>query len=75
MTAAVPRRRKPAKKETQRMEAARACAQHLADLRRAHKGPPPDVPVRSTSIPRRVSPIPDASWCTSPAQLCAELAE
>jgi hypothetical protein len=24
---------------------------------------------------RLVCPIPDASWCTSPAQLCAELAE
>jgi hypothetical protein len=75
MTAAVPPRRKPAKKETPRMEAVRACAQHLADLRRAHRRPPPDVPVRSTSTPRLVSPIPDASWCTSPAQLCAELAE
>ncbi len=69
-----PRRRR-ARIETARMEAARASAAHLADLRRAHGRPPPDVPLPSRLAVRLVCPIPDASWCTSPAQLCAELAE
>ena len=68
-------RRKPPRTETERGEAKRACAKHLKDLRRAHRTPPADVAVRSTATPRLVAPIPDASWCTSPAQLCAELAE
>ena len=68
-------RRKRAKTETARMEAARASAAHLADLRRAHGRPPPDVSLPSRLAVRLVCPVPDASWCTSPAQLCAELAE
>ena len=67
--------RKPAYWETQRAKAIRACGDHLRDLRRAHIAPPPDVPVRPVAVVRMVAPIPDASWCTSPAQLCAELAE
>ncbi len=75
MTAAVSRRRKPAKTDTERAEAIRASAAHLADLRRAHGAAPPDVPLPSLATVRLVCPVPDASWCTSPAQLCAELAE
>ena len=75
MTAAVSRRRKPAKTDTERAEAIRASAAHLADLRRAHRTAPPDVRLPSRDAVRLVCPIPDASWCTSPAQLCAELAE
>ncbi len=75
MTATVPTRRKPAKTETARAEAIRASAAHLADLRRAYGKPLPDVPLSGLSIVRLVCPIPDASWCSSPAQLCAELAE
>ncbi|MGO9420739.1 hypothetical protein [Roseiarcus sp.] len=75
MTANVSPPRKKAKIETERMEAIRASAAHLADLRRAHGRPPPDVPLPSRLAVRLVCPVPDASWCTSPAQLCAELAE
>lgn len=67
--------RKPPEIDTARQQAIRRCARHLRDLRREHAGPPEDVPVRSDPIPRLVSPVPSASWCTSPAQLCSELAE
>ena len=70
------RRKKPkSSADTAREKSARACAKHLADLKRAHLRPPADVPLPSRSVIRLVSPVPDASWCTSPAQLCAELAE
>ncbi len=75
MTKAKSPRRRRAKIDTARMEAVRASAAHLADLRRAHGRPPPDVPLPSRLAVRLVCPVPDASWCTSPAQLCAELAE
>ena len=67
--------RKPAKTDTERAEAKRASAAHLADLRRAHGSPPLNVHLRSRAAVRLVCPIPDASWCSSPAQMCAELAE
>ena len=73
MTASIPGRKKKA--DTARIRSIRACARHLRDLKRAHGGPPKDVPVRTTSTPRVISPVPDRSYCTSPAQLCAELAE
>jgi hypothetical protein len=69
------RKKKKSCKDTAREKSARACAKHLADLKRAHGDPPPDVLLPSRSVVRLVSPVPDASWCTSPAQLCAELAE
>jgi hypothetical protein len=75
MTATVPPRRKPPKIDTERAETMGACARHLKDLKRAHVRPPPDVRVRMTSTPRLISPVPEASYCTSPAALCAELAE
>ena len=75
MTANGPRRRKPAKIETERAEAIRASAAHLDDLRRAHGRPPPGVALPSRLAVRLVCPIPSASWCSSPAQMCAELAE
>jgi len=68
-------RRKPPKIDTERAEAAKACAGHLKDLKRLHGRPPADVAIRPVAIPKFVNPIPSASWCTSPAQLCAELAE
>ncbi len=74
MTESVPPRRKP-KTDTARAQATGACARHLRDLKRAHGGPPRDVRVPRTSTPRLISPVPDRSYCTSPAQLCAELAE
>ena len=67
--------RKPPRTDTERTELIRASARHLRDLRREHGRPPADVPVPSNPIPRLVSPVPAGSWCTSPAQLCAELAE
>jgi hypothetical protein len=74
MTASLPRRRPP-KVDTERAAAKRACARHLKDLRRAHAGPPADVKVNSRGIPKLVPPILEQSYCTSPAALCAELAE
>lgn len=67
-------RRKP-KPDTTRQKAARASANHLKDLKRAHGGPPSDVEVRERSAVRFVVPVPERSWCTSPAELCAELGE
>lgn len=67
--------RKPHDPNTAKKQATRRCARHLSDLKREHGKPPADVPLRSNPIPRLISPVPSASWCTSPAQLCAELAE
>jgi hypothetical protein len=75
MTTSPPRRRRPPKVDTARAEAIRSSARHLKDLQRAHKGPPPDVRVNMRGIPRLVPPILEQSYCTSPAALCAELAE
>ncbi len=75
MTATVSPRRRLARTETERMEAIAASAAHLDDLFRAHGRPPPDVPLPSRLAVRLVCPIPDASWCSSPARMCAELAE
>ena len=48
-----------------------ASAAHLADLRRANpKGPPADVAVRPTSVPRRAFAA-LGSLVSSPASLCA----
>jgi hypothetical protein len=66
-------RRRPPKTETERQEA--ACAAHLGDLQRAHGRPPADVDLASVAIPQRLTGEPVASYCTSPAQLCAELAQ
>jgi hypothetical protein len=73
MTKSAPRRRPP-RVETEWAELKRACARHLNDLRRAHAEPPADVAVRS-GIPRFVTPIPDSSFCTSPALLCTEITD
>jgi hypothetical protein len=74
MSTSVPRRRKP-KTDTARQKSVRACAEHLTDLKRAHGRPPADVQVPKRSAVRLVIPPPDGSYCTSPAQLCAELGE
>src|SRR5208283_5332205 len=74
MSAPVQRRRPP-KIDTERKEAKRACARHLKDLRQAHGEPPADVKVPTRRTPRFVAPILEQSYCTSPAALCAELAE
>jgi hypothetical protein len=70
-----PRRRRPPKVDSERAEAIRACARHLKDLQRLHKLPPADVRVNTRGIPKLVAPILELSYCTSPAALCAELAE
>jgi hypothetical protein len=57
------------------MQAIRSSARHLKDLRRAHKQPPADVAVNTRGVPKFVPPIIEQSYCTSPAALCAELAE
>jgi hypothetical protein len=68
-------RRRPPRTKTERQEAVAACAGHLRDLRRAHGRPPADVELKSVAIPQRLAGPPVASYCTSPAQLCAELAQ
>ena len=75
MPSSIPTRQKPARDDTARERAATACAKHLEDLKQAHGIPPPDVKVPSRSAVRLVVPPPQGSFCTSPAQLCAELAE
>jgi hypothetical protein len=75
MAASPPRRRRPPKVDTERMEAIRSSARHLKDLQRVHKRPPADVEVNARGVPKFVPPIIEQSWCTSPAALCAELAE
>ena len=57
------------------MEAIRSSARHLKDLQRAHKRPPADVAVKTRGVPKFVPPIIEQSYCTSPAALCADLAE
>ena len=64
---------KRAKSDTSLQKAKRANAAHLKDLRRAHTRPPPDVALKQVAVPRRLDPEPVASYCSSPAQLCAEL--
>jgi hypothetical protein len=66
-------RRRAPKQKTARMAAIAACAAHLRDLRRAHRQPPPDIEVAPEPVPYRPSPTPASSYCTSPAELCAEL--
>jgi hypothetical protein len=70
-----PRRRRPPKVDTERMEAIRFCARHLKDLQRVHKRTPANVVVNTRGVPKFVAPILELSYCTSPAALCAELAE
>ncbi len=65
--------RKERKTETERERSRRASARHLQDLRRAHGSPPPDVAVKPTANPVRLSGAPASSNCTSPGALCAEL--
>ena len=74
MTATARTRRKPAKTDTERALAVRACAAHLAD-HRAHAARPAEAKLPSRAAVRLVCPIPEASWCSSPARMCAELAE
>jgi hypothetical protein len=69
----LPRRRRP-RIQTARQLAVAACAAHLRDLRRVHRAPPADVALRSVAIPARLHGPDVASFCVSPAALCAELA-
>ena len=73
MTAPVSLKRKRPKIDSKRAAAIRACELHHKDLSRAHVRPPADVRVCMTRIPRFIAPVPESSWCTSPALLCAEL--
>ena len=75
MTASKPPRRRPPKADTDRALAMRSSARHLKDLRRFHNRPPANVPVNERGVPKFVPPILEQSWCSSPAALCAELAE
>jgi hypothetical protein len=68
-------RRRLSSADTARAAAQNACRKHLKDLRRAHCQPPPDLAIPRRSIPARIDAEPIASYCTSPDQLCAELAE
>ena len=66
-------RRRAPKIDTARMEAIVACAEHLRDLKRVHGAPPPDIEVATSGTPHRLAPMATNSYCTSPAELCAEL--
>jgi hypothetical protein len=44
-------------------------------LHRAQKRTPANAAVSTRGLPKFVSPILELSYCTSPAALCAELAE
>jgi hypothetical protein len=68
-------RRRPPKVDSERAAAKRACARHLSDLRSAHAEPPADVKVNTRGIPKLVLPILEQSYITSPAALCADLAD
>jgi len=59
--------------DTDHQRAIRACRRHLKDLRAAHTRPPADVVISSRAIPVRIAPVEIASFCSSPANLCAEL--
>lgn len=61
------------KTKTERERSKLACSRHLKDLRRAHGEPPPDVAIKPTKLPVRISAEPESSNCTSPSALCAEL--
>ena len=69
------RRRRPPKVDTERAEAVRSCARHLKDLQRAQRQFPASVRLSARGLPKFVAPILEQSYCTSPAALCAELAE
>ena len=75
MTTSPPPRRRPPKVDTERAEAIRSSARHLKDLQCAHKHTPVNAQVNTRGLPKFVSPILELSYCTSPAALCAELAE
>jgi hypothetical protein len=59
--------------DTERQRAIRASRRHLKDLRAAYARPPADVVLSSRAIPVRIAPVEIASFCSSPANLCAEL--
>lgn len=61
------------KTETERERTRRACQRHLRDLQRAYGKPPPDVRVKTSPVPERLSGPAASSNCTSPGALCAEL--
>ena len=61
------------KTETEREQSRRGCQRHLKDLQRAHGKPPPDVRVKTSSVPARLAGADFSSHCTSPGALCAEL--
>ena len=69
------RRRRPPKVDTERAEAVRSSARHRKDLQRAQRQFPASVRLSARGLPKFVAPILEQSYCTSPAALCAELAE
>ena len=71
-----PEKKKPRSVEdTERQRAVRASRRHLEDLRRAHKKPPADVPVKAAGLPKYLEPAEPSSYRSSPAQLCSECGE
>ena len=75
MTEITSSRRRRAKTETARKEAARASATHLADLRRAHGKLQPDLSFPAGFAVRALVPRPGRFLARLPGQLCAEVAE
>jgi hypothetical protein len=70
----LPRRRGP-RIQTKRQRLVTACTAHLRDLRRIHLAPPADLAIASVGIPARLHGPEQASYCASPAAMCAELAQ
>ena len=70
----MPRRRRP-RTQTDHQRSVAACAAHLRDLKRVHRAPPPDLAIPSVAIPARLYGPDPASYCASPAAMCAELAQ
>ena len=68
------KKRRRSIEDTERQRFARQSARHLRDLKRAHETPPADVQLRPVSVPSRLETVAFGSFCTSAADLCAEIA-
>lgn len=68
------KKRRRSVEDTERQRFARQSARHLRDLMRAHDAPPPDVQLRPVAVPRRLETTAFGSFCSSAADLCAEIA-
>ena len=68
------KKRRRSAEDTERQRFARQSARHLRDLQRAYDAPPPEVALRPVAVPQRMKTVAFGSFCTSAADLCAEIA-